>query len=185
MGKPLKIVVAGEGGQGVQAVAEILAEAAYDEGKEVLYIPAFGVEQRGGVSLAYLQVGNEPVPAPKFEKADIVVALSGRAVRRTRQYVGPETIFIYDTHADVREEELPKEAKRLIPIPGIEVARKELHPRVFNILIMGALIKLTSIVGLEDAKKALEKRLGHRFEKDPSLRELNYRALEKGMALVS
>ena len=46
-----KIVLAGEGGQGVQSIAKILVEAGYEAGKQVLYIPNFGVEQRGGVSV--------------------------------------------------------------------------------------------------------------------------------------
>ena len=37
----VRIAFAGEGGQGVQSVAEILAEAAYDEGKQTIYIPNF------------------------------------------------------------------------------------------------------------------------------------------------
>ncbi|MEW6183628.1 MAG: 2-oxoacid:acceptor oxidoreductase family protein [Bacillota bacterium] len=185
MSKPIRIVAAGEGGQGVQAIAEILAEAAYEEGRQVLYIPAFGVEQRGGVSLAFLQVGDEPIAAPKFETADIVVALSGRAVHRTKQYVGPETVFVYDTYAEVEEKDLPKNAKRVLAIPGLEVARKELHPRVFNVLVMGAVVAATKVVSADDAKKAIEKRLGYKFEKEPKLRELNYRAIERGMDLVS
>ena len=47
-----KIAAAGEGGQGVQALAETLALAAYRAGLNALYIPNFGIEQRGGVSLA-------------------------------------------------------------------------------------------------------------------------------------
>lgn len=35
----VKIALAGEGGQGVQSVAEIIAEAAYNEKKQTLYIP--------------------------------------------------------------------------------------------------------------------------------------------------
>ena len=34
-----KIVLAGEGGQGVQSIAKILVEAGYEAGKQVLYIP--------------------------------------------------------------------------------------------------------------------------------------------------
>lgn len=49
----VKIALAGEGGQGVQSVAGIMVEAANDSGREALYIPNFGVEQRGGVSVAY------------------------------------------------------------------------------------------------------------------------------------
>jgi 2-oxoglutarate ferredoxin oxidoreductase subunit gamma len=182
--RPVKIVVAGEGGQGVQAVAEILAEAAYEDGAQALYIPAFGVEQRGGVSLAFLQISDRPVASPKFEKGDIVVALSGRAVRRTRQYVGPETVFIYDDLAEIKEEEMPRAARRILSIPAVAVAKAELHPRVFNIVIMGAVIGATRVVPVDQAKKALEKRLGYKFEQDPKLRELNHRALGRGVELV-
>ena len=78
-----KIALAGEGGQGVQSLAEILAEAANQEGKQALYIPNFGVEQRGGVSIAYVQISDGPIGAPKFQKADILIPLSPRAIRRT------------------------------------------------------------------------------------------------------
>ncbi|MFZ5899269.1 MAG: 2-oxoacid:acceptor oxidoreductase family protein [Bacillota bacterium] len=184
MAKPVRIVIAGEGGQGVQAVAEILAEAAYESGKEALYIPNFGVEQRGGVSVAFLQIDDKPIGSPKFETGDIVVALSERAVERTVRYVGPESIFVYDTLAEPPQDNLPKQAKKILAIPGVEIAKKELHPRVFNILIMGAVIGATKVVEIDSAKRAIEKRLGYKFEKNPQLRELNHRAMERGMELV-
>ncbi|TYO97013.1 2-oxoacid:acceptor oxidoreductase family protein [Desulfallas thermosapovorans] len=185
MAKPVKIILAGEGGQGVQSVAEIIAEAANEEGREALYIPNFGVEQRGGVSVAYLQIADEPIGAPKFQIGDIVVALSDRAVHRTKQYAGPETIFVYDSGIENIEDALPKNAKKVLGIPAIEVSKKELHPRVFNIIIMGAVIKATEVVAVEDAKAAVEKKLGYKFEKNPKLREMNFRAIERGMELVA
>ena len=56
-----KIVLAGEGGQGVQSIAKILVEAGYEAGKQILYIPNFGVEQRGGVSIAFCQISDEKI----------------------------------------------------------------------------------------------------------------------------
>jgi 2-oxoglutarate ferredoxin oxidoreductase subunit gamma len=73
---------------------------------------------------------------------------------------------------------------RLVAVPAIEVSTKELHPRVFNVLILGAVIGLTGVITVEEAKEAIERRLGHRFEKDPALRDLNYRAVERGAELV-
>lgn len=184
MGKTVKIALAGEGGQGVQSVAEIIAEAANEEGREALYIPNFGVEQRGGVSVAYLQIGTEHIGSPKFQKADIVVALSDRAVRRTKQYVDERTTYVYDTSIDGVEDELPKNAGRILGIPAIDVSKNELHPRVFNIIIMGAVIKSTGVVSEEEARAAIEKKLGYKFEKNPELRELNFKAIARGMELV-
>lgn len=181
----VKIVLAGEGGQGVQSVAEIIAEAANEEGKEALYIPNFGVEQRGGVSIAFLQISDEPLGAPKFNTGDIVIALSERSIDRVKQYVGPQTLFVYDASIEVSPERLPQQAKKILAIPALEVAKKELHPRVFNIIIMGAVVRATGVVSEEQAKQAIEKKLGYKFEQNPKLREMNYKAIERGMQLVS
>ncbi len=184
MSKAIKIMLAGEGGQGVQSVAEILAEAANEEGRQALYIPNFGVEQRGGVSLAFVQISDDPIGSPKFQTGDVVVALSDRAVYRTRQYVGPETTYIYDSGMQGAEGELPENAGRLLGIPAIEVAKKEFHPRVFNIVILGAIIGATDAITLKQARAAVEKKLGYKFAKEPSLRDLNFAALERGVGLV-
>ncbi|MDD4802663.1 MAG: 2-oxoacid:acceptor oxidoreductase family protein [Syntrophomonas sp.] len=175
-----RIALAGEGGQGVQSIAEILAEAAYNQDQQALYIPNFGLEQRGGVSIAFIQFSDIRIGAPKFHKADVVVALSERAVSRTAIYSGPDTLFVYDNGFHVSEQDLPREAKRIIGIPAIQTANQELHPRVFNIIIMGAVIGLTKVVSFDAAKDALESKLGYKFEKNPELRELNFKALELG-----
>ena len=176
----IKIALAGEGGQGVQSIADILAEAAYNENKQAIYIPNFGIEQRGGVSIAFIQVSDQRIGAPKFNKADVVIALSERAISRTAMYSDNNTLFVYDSGLSGKQEDLPKEAKRLIGIPAVETANIKLHSRVFNIIIMGAVIGLTEVITFEAATKALEKKLGDKFDKDPSLRELNYKALEIG-----
>lgn len=220
MAKVVKIALAGEGGQGVQLVAELLAEAANQEGKEAIYIPNFGVEQRGGVSIAYVQISDEQIGAPRFKQGDIVVALSDRAVTRTQVHVGPETVFVYDNSDWVtvgpRDEligqqynhhqtdsmlidieanrvggeprkskpELPNNAKKVIGIPATEVAKNELSPRVFNMVILGAVLKATGVMDMEAIKKAMEKKIGNKFEKNPQLREVNHQALSRGMQLV-
>lgn len=180
----LRIALAGEGGQGVQSVAEILAEAAYNEQKQTIYIPNFGLEQRGGVSIAFIQVSDDRIGAPKFNKADVVIALSERAVGRTANYSDQNTLFVYDTGFKVDSGDLPREAKKIIGLPAIDTANQQLHPRVFNIIIMGAVIGLTNMVAFEAAKEALEHKLGYKFEKNPNLRELNFKALELGKKMA-
>lgn len=176
----VKIALAGEGGQGVQSVAEIIAEAAYNENKQTIYIPNFGLEQRGGVSIAFIQVSDARIGAPKFNKADVVIALSERAVGRTVDYSDENTLYVYDCGFNVEPSDLPRQSKKVIGIPAIDTANDKLHPRVFNIIIMGAVIGLTNVVSFEAAKEALEHKLGHKFEKNPALRELNFKALEMG-----
>ncbi len=215
MDKLVRIAIAGEGGQGVQSIADILAEAGNEEGKEALYIPNFGIEQRGGVSLAYVQIGDKLIGSPKFEEGDVVVALSERAVKRIISYVGSNTIFVYDNSLIVipevteeienmpsyqamdtnKEKELFREkinnsihiqktAATVTGVPATDLAKRELHPRVFNVIVLGAVIEAAKIVSEESVKRAMENNLGRKFEKDPALRELNHKALHKGIEII-
>jgi len=218
MAKVMKIAIAGEGGQGVQSIAEILAEAANEEGKNALYIPNFGVEQRGGVSIAFVQISDENIGAPKFQKAEILIPLSPRAIVRTSMYAGKDTVYIYDnsliqpsevdnhvagleyfdvtpanpakastshpqTSAAAGKGKLPQVLK-IIAIPANDIAKNELHPRVFNIIILGAVIAATEVLALDKIKQALEYKLGDKFKANPELRDMNFKALERGYSLI-
>jgi len=185
MGGLTKIVLAGEGGQGIQTVAEILAQAADSEGRESLYIPSFGVEQRGGASIAYVQVGDVPPPSPRFAKADIMVILSDRAVLSTKRFMSPETVYVYDSSfVDPALIDFEKEVKRLVAIPATEIAKRDLSARVFNIIILGALVAATKVISKATAQAAIDKLFGKKFKTNPELRDLNYRALDVGTELI-
>lgn len=174
--KDLKILIAGEGGQGVQTVAEVLARAAFYENFYVSYIPNFGVEQRGGVSLAFVVIDKEKSPVfPKFDKADIIVVLCQRAIPRIKQYVGEKTIFIY--------EKTMVKTNKGIKVNLIEIAQEKLSLRVFNMLVLGLLLNFVQI-SLSSIKKALIEVLGEKFKKDKNLKELNLRAIEEGKKLL-
>ena len=177
-----KIVLAGEGGQGVQSIAKILVEAGYGADKNILYIPNFGVEQRGGVSIAFCQISDTEIGEPRFSKGDIVMMLSDRAIDRCACYVDENTTVIYDTSVCTLKPEMA--AKRIIGIPANKIANDELSSRVFNIIVLGVILKATNVLKLDDIKAAIELAFGKKFDAKPELRELNYKALDRGMALV-
>jgi len=54
------------------------------------------------------------------------------------------------------EDDLPTNAKKVMAIPALETANKKLHPRVFNVLIMGAVIGATQVVNVEKRKRQLK-----------------------------
>lgn len=178
-----KMVLAGEGGQGVQSVAKILVEAGYEAGKEVLYIPNFGVEQRGGVSIAFCQIADELIGEPRFSKGDIIIMCSDRAIDRCSEYADENSVVVYDS--SVCSKKPTCKCKELIGLPANKIANDELSTRVFNIMILGALIEATKVLELDDVKNAMEIALGKKFAAKPELRDLNYKALEKGMQLIA
>lgn len=155
----IKILIAGEGGQGIQVIAEILAKAAFFEGKKALYIPNFGVEQRGGVSLAFVVIDDKQVVYPKFEKADILAILSDRSWERVKDYVNPQTKII-------KGAAVSGEKPSSLPI------------KVNNIVVLEKINREGKIVRKENLVKVLEERFAKQFEKNPELRKLDLEALE-------
>lgn len=82
----LKILLAGDGGQGIQTIAKLLSQACFEMGFYVSVIPNFGLEQRGGVSLEYLIISDQKIIYPKFTIADIVLIMSEQAELRIKNY---------------------------------------------------------------------------------------------------
>ncbi len=155
----IKILIAGEGGQGVQAIAKILAKAAFLENKQALYIPNFGVEQRGGISLAFVIIDNQPIVYPKFEKADILAIFSERSRERVKDYLDDST--------------------EIIEGPAITGQDKGLPSKTWNILVLGRINQSNRLVSQKNLVQALEERFAKQFKKNPELKELDLKAINQ------
>lgn len=164
----LKILFAGEGGQGVQAAAQILAKAVFDSGKKVLYIPNFGVEQRGGVSLAFLVIDDKLPAYPKFDQADVLAIFSDRSMSRIENHLGKKTKVIL-TPGVTDDKKVIGEVFR--------VNGKFSH-RAWNVLVLGKTVALTGVVDKKVLQKAMEERFGRYFKNNPELKKLDYDALD-------
>lgn len=175
-----KILIAGEGGQGIQALAKILVKSAHVAKKKVAFLPNFGIEQRGGVSLAFVQISTETIPFPKFKKADYVVVFSRRALIRVKDYLHPETIIIFDNSL-ISEVALSGISAEKVAIPASYVAKEKLVPKVFNIIMLGALVQEIGTVKINIVEKELQSFFAEKFKKEPQLKHFNLAAFEIGL----
>lgn len=182
----MKILLAGEGGQGIQSVAEILGKTAHKQGKIVLYMPSFGVEQRGGVSLAFLQINDKPISYPKFSQADILVAMSDRAITKIKSFLTDESQLIFDGSfiSDQTVQSLQGKVKKYLNLPAREIALRDLSSKVTNIVFLGALLKFLPELDLETVKKTIEEKFARYIAKKPELKDLNFKALETGLGFA-
>jgi len=57
----IEIRIHGRGGQGAVIASEVLAMAAFREGKHVTSFPAFGVERRGAPVAAFTRIDDRPI----------------------------------------------------------------------------------------------------------------------------
>lgn len=165
----MKILIVGEGGQGVQLAAELLAHAAFIENKETSLIPNFGVEQRGGVSIAFVVI-NEDAGYPKFDKADYLVLLCDRGFERIKRYICQDTIVLAGPEITINPE---------IEGKWIKSEAGDTPLKVTNMLMLGQILNLSKVVSKESLKNVLEEKLKEKFLKDPELKEMNFQAIGK------
>lgn len=177
--KQTRILIAGEGGQGIQALAMILTRAYFKQKKKVTFLPNFGVEQRGGVSLAFIQVSDLPTDFPKFEKADIVVLFSPRAKDRIHQYFKKETLLIFDNSL-VSEGQLSEIKAEKMAVPASYLAKQRLVPRVSNIIILGVLAGEIGRVKKKVFETEIINQFSEKIRREPQLKHFNIRAFELG-----
>lgn len=182
----IKILLAGEGGQGVQTVAKIITLACQATNQKASYIPSFGVEQRGGVSLAYIQIDQNDIPYSRFDQADIVVVFCDRAIPIVKKFLTKDTTFIYDDSAihDKNLEEVKSSVQKYLAVSAQKIAQEKYSPKVLNMIILGALSTQLEGIDLETIKAAVTKTLGAKFEADPKIKEMNFSAITDGIQAI-
>jgi 2-oxoglutarate ferredoxin oxidoreductase subunit gamma len=139
----LKILLSGDGGQGIQLISDLLAQAAFASGLYISQIPNYGLEQRGGVSLSFLIISDKEVSYPKFSKPDILLIMSQQALDRTGQFQNAECKLQSSNYENVFKE-------------------NNILPQSANIFFLGILSKILeekNILKKEDVYKLLEKKL--------------------------
>lgn len=106
----MKILIAGEGGQGIQTIAKILSDIAYQNNFQVVYMPHYGVEMRMGISLAYVQISRQQIVYPKFLIADMIMVLGKRDLNYVKKFVDNNTKIINCIDIDKENTKISKKS---------------------------------------------------------------------------
>ena len=139
-----KILLAGDGGQGIQLLSNIICESAFEKGLEVTHIPNYGLEQRGGVSLSFIKIDDKKIPYPKFTTPDLMFIISDQSRGRVENHLGEGQEVL-----DIKDFKEKLDGENIVL-------------RSWNIFFLGAILKRLDGEGLVDmdfAKKYLENKL--------------------------
>lgn len=175
-----EIIIAGFGGQGVLSMGKILAYSGLLENKEVTWMPAYGPEQRGGTANVTVIVSDERISSPILSKYDVAIVLNQPSLDKFMPKLKPGGILIYDGFGIVN---LPqRDDIRIYRVDAMDKAAEMKNAKVFNMIVLGALLKVCPIVSTDGLQKALYKTLPERHH---GLIPLNMQAVEEGMKLVN
>lgn len=174
-----EIIIAGFGGQGVLSMGKILAYSGLMENKEVTWMPAYGPEQRGGTANVTVIVSEERISSPILSQYDVAIVLNQPSLDKFESKVKPGGILIYDGFGIIN----PPTRKdiNVYRIDAMDKAAELKNSKVFNMIVLGGLLKVCPIVSTDGLNKALYKTLPKRHH---GLIPLNMEAVEAGGQII-
>lgn len=174
-----EIIISGFGGQGVLLMGKLLAYAAMMEGKEVSWLPAYGPEQRGGTANCTVIISDHKVPSPIVSHYSTAVLLNQPSIEKFMPAIKSGGTLIYDTSSIISP---PERADiDIYSMDAMEAAAEMKNMKIFNMIVLGGLIKVKGLASVENIKAALYKSLPERHH---TLIPINEQALLKGMDII-
>jgi pyruvate ferredoxin oxidoreductase gamma subunit len=181
-----EIRIHGRGGQGGVTAAELLAKAAFKEGKWVQAFPFFGAERRGAPVKAFARIADEPILIrSQVYNPDYVIVLDHMLLDVVNIVEGlkKEGIVIINTQKKPEEVSIKEYRVATVDATSIALELKLLVAGlpVLNTPILGAFAKATEEVTLESVVQTIKEMWpGKAGEKNAKAAMLAYERLVEG-----
>jgi len=172
------IVISGFGGQGLLLCGRVLAHAAMVEGREVLWIPSYGPEMRGGSATCTVIVSDEPIGSPVVDQLDVLVALTTPSVEKHGRLLQEGSLLVVDSSLVSVG---PRAGIELVDIPCTQLAVAAGSDKLVSIVALGAVLARRAVVSEAAVRSALTAIVG---AKHPELLAMDLAALETGMRVA-
>lgn len=170
------VIFSGFGGQGLLFAGQVLAQAAMEEDREVLWIPSYGPEMRGGTAYCTVIVSEEPVGSPIVERPDVAVVLNPPSHAKFAGTVMPNGIVV--TNATLVDARVERDDVVEIALPLSELASAAGDPRLVSVVALGVVAARTGIVLASSVHRALVDIVGR---KKPAILEMDVAAFDAGL----
>ena len=169
-----EVQFAGFGGQGIMLMGQILAQAAMDEGYEVVWIPSYGPEMRGGTAYCTVVISDRLIGSPIIRNPGHLVAMNSPSLEKFAPFVkAGGVIFINSSIISI---DAGRDNVDVLRVPVIDIAKELGNVKTANIIALAAFVSRSKVVkfnSLEDAVRA-------KFAQKEKLIPLNMKALEEG-----
>jgi len=181
-----EIRIHGRGGQGGVTAAELLARAAFKEGKQVQAFPFFGAERRGAPVKTFARISDESIAIrSQIYTPDYVIVLDSTLLQVVDVVEGlkKDGIVVMNTTKKPEEVDLKEYRVAVVDATGIalELGLSVAGIPVINTPMLGAFSRATQEVTLESVIEAIkEEWQGAKGEKNAKGAALAYDGLAKG-----
>lgn len=173
----------GRGGQGAKTAALLLADVAFNTGKQVQGFPEYGPERMGAPITAYNRISDEPIRIhTNIYEPDFVVVVDETLLSTVdvTRGIKKDGAIIINT-ARKKEDILPllKDFKGVLyTIDARRISIAAMGNYFPNTPMLAAVIKVTNFMPVEVFLAEMTASLQHKFSNKPEVIEGNRRALQ-------
>ena len=177
------IRIAGFGGQGIILAGIVIGKAAaLHDDLFAVQTQSYGPEARGGASKTEVVISDEEIDYPKVQRPDIFVAMSHEALAAYLDDLKDGGILIVDSDLVKEEEVIPFVKEHHInyyKAPVTRIAEEKINLRIVaNIVMVGAITRITGVVSEDAARNAVEESV------PPGTEKKNLAAFDAGVELA-
>lgn len=178
-----EVLIYGRGGQGNVTAAELLAIAAFSQGRYCQAFPYFGAERMGAPVQAYVRLDDAPIRVrEQVQQPDYLIVQdeSLLADGAILQSVKPGGVIIASSRKSRDQLDTPQHA-RFYAVPAVALALEMLGRPSVNVILLAVFAAVTGEVSLEALQEAARERFpGEVGEKNARAAAVVYQRFRKG-----
>lgn len=169
-----EVTFAGFGGQGILTAGQLLAYAGIHEGKQVVWIPSYGPEMRGGTAYCTVVVSDSRIGSPIINSPLGLVAFNRPSLEKFAPRVrAGGTIIVNSSLIDITANRTDVAE---ILIPANDIAIRAGNVKTVNMIMLGAFVGATDIITYKSLIELVNEKMG----KKKDLLEMNLQVVEEG-----
>ena len=178
-----EIIFFARAGQGAKTAAEILAQAAMQEGKYIQAFPYYGPERSGAPTKAYVRISTRPIRIHEpITDPDLVVVLDETLLSSqdvSKNLDRNESLIINTKKSGAEIKNLIKDFQGTVnAIDAMSVAINKTGQPSINSVILGNIIKVSEVAKLESVEEEFRKIFEQKIGKE--LTDKNIQAIQAG-----
>lgn len=173
-----EIVIAGSGGQGVLFIGRLLAEASLLEEREVVWLPSYGAEKRGGTVSCNVTISDEKIGALFITRPSAAIVMNQASLEKLEPAMKPGSLLI--VNQSMVSSKVSRQDIRVVYIPANDLATELGDSSTGNLVTLGALVAGSPVV----AKSSIMAVMDNMFSNNKKRLGINKQAFNKGYALV-
>ncbi|CUU02110.1 pyruvate ferredoxin oxidoreductase, gamma subunit [Candidatus Thermokryptus mobilis] len=177
----------GRGGQGVKTASLLFAETSIEEGKYAQGFPEYGPERMGAPVKGFTRIDDKPIRVRSgIENPQVVVVLDQTLLETIDVTEGmpDDGVLIINTELSPKQvrEKFGIKSRKIYTVNATKIALETIGKPIPNTVMLGALIRVTSVLDLDTLLKNIAKKFSKRYSS--KVIEGNIQAIKKAFEEV-